>query len=306
MEKTAVFADTARCDTTRAGESRIGREDPGSQLVYACVQEFSDWGVRFLRPNLESPQEFARLIESGPCEALILFPFTYTKHIADGLAGIFKGRVPIIYGGQHAGIGAMPARTLAEGLADFVIAGRGDTSLPKLLRDLADGKKPESRIIRHHDDVPKDERYPLDRLPWPLRRADLMHDITPKEPLPFIPPPTLEKNPTRCVLITGSIGCSARCDFCSTWMISGSVLRRSPKNIVAEMEYLQKNFGPGLVYMFADPLFNSDREWVLELSREMEKKGPFTSVCMADFRLDREMVRAMKRGGFYWIMLGLE
>lgn len=305
VPKTAVFVDTALWGENSIGPpSRIGREEVGAQLVAACCEKFSGWDVRFLRPNTGA-ETISQLVSAVPADALILFPYTYTKWLADKIARRFKGKIPIIYGGYHAGIGDMPAKILVEGLADFVIAGRGDTSLPQLLRDLADGKAPQARTIRHHDDYPKDGKYPLDRLPWPMRDENLLQDIN-REPLPFKPPATLEPNPQRCVIITGSLGCNARCDFCPSWMISATALHRSPKNIVDEMQSLQNRFGPGIVYMFADPLFNSDRDWMLALCKEMENRGPFPSICMPDFRLDREMVRAMKRAGVYFAMMGLE
>ena len=60
------------------------------------------------------------------------------------------------------------------------------------------------------------------------------------------------------------------------------------------------------MYHIVNPLFNADRNWVLALCAEMERRGPFPTVCMPDFCLDREMVAAMKRAGIFMAMMGLE
>lgn len=302
--KTVVFLDTYLLSASRGYRTRVGREEIGGQLVAACCQERADWEVRYLRPNTDRPDAAYNLVSQGPCDALVLFPYTYTKWLADEIAKLFKGKLPVIYGGYHSGVNIQNSRKVfLEGLADYVIAGRGDDVLPWLLKELTI-RKVAPGALPGQCPTPSGE-YPLDDLPWPIRDEGLMQDLT-KDPISCMPPKNLEANPRRLVIIAGSMGCSARCDFCSSWMISPKPLHRSPKNIVDEMVWLKQCFGSGLVYHFANPLFNADRNWVMELCTEMEKRGPFPSICMADFCLDREMVRAMKKAGIFLAMMGLE
>lgn len=311
MKSTAVFLDTG-LSAIMGGihQTRVGREEIGAQLVAACVQQDGCWDVRFLRPNTTNVDLIAEEVRSGPHDALVLFPYTYTKKLADNVARKFKGNVPIIYGGYHAGVGAMSKRVLEEGLADYVVSGRGEEALPRLLRDLAADERPIKAVYRHTQRgelVSLDgNTYPLDGLPWPMRDERLMQNLD-VEPLPFLPPPNLVQNPKRCIIIAGSLGCDARCDFCTSWMVAPKSMHRSPKAVVDEMEWLNKTYGSsGAVFHIVNPLFNANREWVMSLCWEMERRGPFPTVCMPDFCLDLEMVQAMKRAGVFMCMMGLE
>ncbi len=305
MNKTVVFVDTGFSPTDRdVFSSRIGCEEIGAQLVAACCQNIG-WSVRFLRSNSTNPEEIASMIRRGVYDVLVFFPYTYTKWLADKVALLFKGDIPIIYGGYHVGVGRKEAEeALKEGIADYVILGRGETSLPWLLQELAIRRVP-SQVVHREALFPEDSPYPLDSLPWSFRQRDLMQDLK-RHPLPFKPPVTLEPRPRKCVIIAGAIGCAARCDYCTSWAICPKVLHRSPKNIVNEMLWLKSEYGPGLIYHFSNPLFNADKDWVMALCAEMEKRGPFPSISMPDFLLDWEMVQAMKRAGFYFLMMGLE
>lgn len=303
MKGTVVFVDTG-ISSIVGGEhqSRLGREEIGAQLVAACCQEVG-WNVRYIRPNSKKIEHAVSMVKEGIYDVLVFFPYTYTKWLADKIAQEFKGDVPIVYGGYHSGVGMIPHKILREGIADFVIAGRGEEAFPHLLQQLAAGDKPH-KILRGHS-LGNKKNYPLDYLPWPIRQDSLMQDIL-TEPLPFNPPHKLEPYPRKCILVAGSIGCNARCDFCSSWLISPKSLLRSPGNVVDEMVYLQKQFGQGLVYTIVNPLFNADRAWVMDLCTEMEHRGPFPTICTPDFCLDREMAKAMKRAGIYMVMMGLE
>lgn len=305
MKRTVVFLDTGLSAVTGGVyRSRIGREEPGAQLVAACCQRVG-WNVRYLRPDSDNPAYIYQVIKEGPCDVLVLFPYTYTKWLADAVAKMFKGKAIIVYGGYHC-IGVSASQVLDEGVADYVIAGRGEESLSRLLQQLASGNAPMlPQVLHHPSGALENKDYPLDRLPWPIRQKGLMQDLT-LEPLPFRPPSDLEASPRKCVIISGAIGCHGRCDFCPSWIISSKPLHRSPKDIVEEMVWLRDKYGPGLVFHFSNPLFNANRDWIMELCAEMERHGPFPSICMPDFCLDWEMVQAMKRAGIYFAMMGLE
>ncbi len=318
-----VFVDTSLSISHSAfgNTSRIGTEEGGALLVAAACEELG-WKVRYVRPQSDDADAYVREIRADTHGVLVFFPYTYRAAFAEQIARRFKGVVPIIFAGYDAGIGAAAKRAVARDAADYVIQGRGDTSLPWLLDMLDKGLVSfpprmdqtistcagasrislASRIVTHHER--QSGEYALDRLPW-MKRDDRLIQRVRDIPLPFMPPRTLGPVPERCVIIAGSLGCDARCDFCSSWMISSRALRRSPKNIVDEMAALREHLG-ATAYMFVDPLFNADRQWVIDLCSEMARRGPFPSVAMPDFRLDLEMVTAMKRAGFFMVMMGIE
>lgn len=302
--KTVVFLDTYLSTACKGYPLRIGREEIGAQLVAACCQKMTDWELRYLRPNSSDPKIIENAITDGACDGLVLFPYTYTKWLADETAKLFKGKMPIIYGGYHTGITEITAQeAFSEGLADYVILGRGDKTLPRLLNDLSKGKVNRG-ILRETNDI-SFKKYPLDDLPWPIRDKKLMQDLV-ADPISFKPPKSLEPNPKKLVIIAGSIGCKGRCDFCVAHKICPVPLHRSPMSIVKEMIWLKKEYGPGLVFFFANPLFNADRDWVITICAEMEKQGPFPSIIFSDFCLDKKMAEAFKRAGVFLVLMGLE
>ena len=301
-KKNVIFVDNRLTSETSSDfRTRIGRENIGAQLVAACCRQIG-WRVRYLQPDSKNIKVIYSTIVNGPYDVLVFFPYTHTKWLADKIARLFKGEIPIIYGGYHT-IGANAQNVFEEGIADYVISGRGEERLPELLQKLEAGTVLPGVISNKTTEL--SEQYPLDNLPWPIREESLMQNLG-KEPLPFKPPSNLEPNPRKCVVIAGSIGCTGHCDFCSSWIISTRSLYRSPRNVIEEMLWLRETYGPGLIYYFADPLFNADRDWVIEICSEMEKHGPFPSICMPDLNLDKEMVQAMKRAGIYIAMLGVE
>lgn len=301
--KTVVFLDTHLSTACRGYPLRIGREEIGAQLVAACCQE-AGFKVRYLKPNTTQLKAISSLVNDGDCDILVLFPYAYTKWLADKIARLFKGQVPIIYGGYQTGMDEQNAQKLLdEGAADYVVWGRGDSALPQLLSALAN-RKAEKGVWRQ-EPIISSSKYPLDNLPWPMRNPEWMQNLI-TDPITFHPPKTLEPNPQKLVIVAGAIGCKGRCDFCISHKISPLPLHRSPENIVKEMISLQKEYGPGLVFFFSNPLFNADSEWVMKLCSEMANKGPFPSIVMTDFCLDSKMVQAMKNGGIYLNMMGLE
>lgn len=297
---TVVFLDTGQSDVMAGKcQSRIGREDLGAQWVAACCEEVG-WRVRYLRPDTRDPEIAAQKVQEGECDVLVFFPYTYTKWLADAIAAKFKGKLPIIYGGCDASFRS--GEILGEGLADYVISGRGERVLPNLLKTLESERLPRQMIFSTCAN--NSGNYPLDAFPWPIRQVELMQDLE-LEPLPFMPPASLESNPCRATVIFGSIGCMGRCDYCNSWKIAPKPLYRSPQNVIREMIWLREQYGP-LVYFFADPLFNANPGWALALLRLMAERGPFASLVMCDFRINKELVLAMKKAGVYKVMMGLE
>ena len=229
MAYRVTFVDTSLSETM-GGErqSRYGRDEPGAQLVAACCKQ-AGHSVAYIRPDSADPAVVASAAEETEPQIIVLFPYTYTKHVADGVGRLFKDRAIIVYGGYHAGIGEMPKIVIGEGIADYVIAGRGEYALPELLAALESGKQPPQIITQKRG-------LPFTGLPWMLRVPELTQRLD-REPVAFLPPRELCDSPKYCISLSGSVGCDARCDFCPSWTIDKS-MSREPADVVNEMRFL--------------------------------------------------------------------
>lgn len=295
-----TFVETSVAAGSKRLLSVVGRENLGGQLVAACVEQ-AGHEVQYLALGAElGAEEIAReAIEAGG-DVTVFFPYTFTADVTARAAKLVRKNCTVVMGGYHFGMSQFHAEeALAEGFADYVIMGRGDSALPELLEKL-----PSPPPI-----VSGEATAPFAELPRPIRRFDLAQDLS-VNPLPFHPAHVVP-NPTHLYVVAGAIGCSGRCDFCLSHKICNRPLHREPSDVVDEMAAIaamnKKCGGGDVAFHFANPLFNASHEWVLELCRLMAKYGPFASVAMPDARgIDEEMVGAMKSAGFFLSMLGME
>ena len=162
--------------------------------------------------------------------------------------------VPIIIGGCH--VTALPERTLREFPAfDYGVYGEGEKTTVELLEHLQDGK-PDLRSIkglafRDDDSVVVNEPRPfltseeLDALPYPAFDGYYGNDAR-----------ALAAKGT-CYVMFSSRGCPYNCAFCMQ-VLGRKVRRRSPENILGEMEYVIERWGVRS-FDFADEIFLFDR-----------------------------------------------
>lgn len=136
----------------------------------------------------------------------------------------------------------------------------------------------------------------LDSLPF-ISRHLLKNDL-------YYRPDTLEP----LTVIQASRGCPYECIFCSAILGAGRILRkRSPQNIVDEIEECVQKFGMKNFFMGAET-FTCDKKWVVEICKEIQKRNLKVSwYCntRAD-TIDREMACQMKKSGCYAISIGVE
>ena len=105
-----------------------------------------------------------------------------------------------------------------------------------------------------------------------------------------------------------SRGCPYPCTFCSVapvWNLES--YSRSPKNIVEEMKFLNKEAGVDL-FLFQDEFFISGKRQVMEFCRELErsKLGVEWKAFGRVNLVDEEMMRAMADSGCLEIRFGIE
>ena len=211
--------------------------------------------------------------------------------------------ITTIVGGPH------PTLALDEVLKnpniDYVITHEGEITLPKLLNAIRDGNPPQERVL-------VGEQPDLDQLPFPdrslfldeWRKAGYTSD-SPEDPfVPELPPPFL-------TIIAGR-GCKYNCSFCQPaerQLFGRGVRRRSPANIIAELNVLREKYRFAS-FMFHDDTLTESQDWVEEFCRLYLSEGfvqPFFCQSRADIVVRHEdMVKRMADVGCKGYFIGFE
>jgi radical SAM superfamily enzyme YgiQ (UPF0313 family) len=102
-------------------------------------------------------------------------------------------------------------------------------------------------------------------------------------------------------------GCPFTCTWCSRSVYGETHRRRSPANVVNEIEYLLNRYKPDMLW-FADDVFTINHKWFHEFYDEMKRRNiriPFECISRAD-RLNEDILRKMAELGAYRIWYGSE
>jgi len=208
-----------------------------------------------------------------------------------------------VVGGPH------PTLALDEVLKnpniDYVITHEGEITFPKLLQAIDQGTPPQERVLMG-------ERPDLDELPFPDRDLFLAEwrkfgytSDSPEDPfVPELPAPFL-------TIIAGR-GCKYNCSFCQPAerkLFGRGVRRRSPTNIIAELETLRQAYHFAS-FMFHDDTLTESEEWVTEFCHLYQTHGfvqPFFCQSRADIIVRHpEMVKRMAEVGCKGYFIGFE
>lgn len=111
--------------------------------------------------------------------------------------------------------------------------------------------------------------------------------------------------------ISAGRGCYGNCSFCSMSCLTDQHGRRvrSPKNVIAEIKYLQQKYGINCFY-FVDELFidKTNLEWIYEFCDEMKKQN-IKILFHAEARVDsisEPVIKALKEVGLDNLFIGFE
>ncbi|MFH1463549.1 MAG: radical SAM protein [Pseudomonadota bacterium] len=213
--------------------------------------------------------------------------------------------VPVIVGGVHLSI--YPQETLLQPAIDYAVTGEAEGTLPDLLEALVLGRDlSQVRGIAYKPDgepgpegslvvvTPPAEALPVDLAPFPSR-----HLIRNEIYYSFI---SQYRNFTP---IMTSRGCPFRCIFCEQ---GGLRFRpRSPANVADELELCVKEHGVRELDFF-DSSFTIQKDRVLAICDEITRRRLDIVWAMRSRvdRVDREMLRALRRAGCQRVYYGVE
>ncbi len=249
-----------------------------------------------------SYNEFRHEISKRQPDLVGITSITLTYKSALQIAKITKEVHPncvTVLGGCHATFWDEKALQECPSL-DVVVRKEGEYTLLELVQRLEAGKsfhdvlgttcRKEGKIIKNPD-RPYIEN--LDELPyparhlWPLERLRKIEDV---------------------FYLTTSRGCTFWCEFCGAVRMFGRKYRmRSPKNVVDEIEYLNKTYG-ATQFTFCDDAFTVDQSRTEELCEEIINRN-LKIMWNCGTRVDmvtKELLLKMKEAGCVSVWFGVE
>lgn len=224
---------------------------------------------------------------------------TYTSalHLVEHLSNYFRGH--IVLGGAQMSFERENALEDSK-RADFAVVGEGEETLVELIEHLESGKDlkdVQGLIYRDNGEIkvntPRKWISDLNKLPFPDYRLFGLKRVPPEY----------------TYRISTSRGCPFRCVFCNPHTMQGKWRSRDFSLAIEELKFARDHFGIQR-FDICEPVFNLTSKRVIELCELLREEGinmPWT--CKSGLRADRitdEMVKAMKRAGFYDMKLGVE
>lgn len=290
---------------TRGGKIAVNKDqagsfgtatDAGSGIFTKIINKIKRRGVRtpaifmaYMYSILEREGHYVKFYDHSPEESFDLViimssivDYKNELELAKKIKSSSQAKVGFI--GAFASV--RPDIFLKEG--DFVISGEPEDATIKLGKGMVEPKG----II--NSELIKD----LDSLPFPK------WDEHPIEEYSYFP--LLKKKPFLTVL--SSRGCPYDCHYCPYMVVETPQWRkRSPTNVVDEIEYLIKKFKIKS-FLFRDPMFTMDMKRTYEICDEiLKRKLDIEWVCETRVdRLDEPLIDKMHEAGLRAINIGVE
>lgn len=262
------------------------------------------------------PGEFDAYLRKRPFEAVGFNMFTSAFSSVRRQIDVVRaalGRIPIVVGGAHPTF--EPVETM-ESIPDidYAFRGEGEEGFPRLLDRLdADGLPAEdvlsgipNLVWRENGRIVLNTKSYVDDLD---RFGAPAWDLVRPGDYPLAPNGIFSKK-SRLAPVVLSRGCPYQCRFCGAEKSMGRNVRtRSVENILAEFRLLADDHGIEELH-FMDDNFTHDRDFAMELCREMIASGPpLYWSCTNGVRIDtidEELISLMERAGCYSMALGIE
>lgn len=264
-------------------------------------------GIKYV--GLTQEQIGDKIKEYSPDIVGIGFLFTPQAKEAHRTAETVKKVNPDIFimaGGAHAT--ALPESVLSNPNIDCVVIGEGEYTVLELVEKIKDNqrwqqtngiayKEQNNRIIKTNPRAPIEN---LDDLPFPARHL-LPMEIYFKAAKKVKSARSISTFGKKWATIITSRGCPFNCIFCTVHLVMKRGFRaRSPENVVAEIEYLIKNYGIEHLDIEDDNLTLKEERAKKILDSIIEKKIDIEWSTPNGIRadaVDEELIEKMKKSG---------
>lgn len=208
------------------------------------------------------------------------------------LAKLANLDIHVMIGGAH--VSSQPHKSLALTGADCAVVGEGDLIVEQALT--------QTGVLYNS------KAADLDTLPFPAR--DL---FTPRVDSDwYVGNDPIIENPETTVI--WQRGCPHRCSFCTHSVFGQRNRRRSPENIVEELQHIKDNYNVKTIFVYDDEAFGMNRsetKWLTEVCEAIVDGGVHDFKYKTQARCHRkfvtdEMLKSMREAGFEAVMLGCE
>jgi radical SAM superfamily enzyme YgiQ (UPF0313 family) len=203
----------------------------------------------------------------------------------------------VVMGGYHPTFNHQ--EILDKDYVDVVVMGEGEYTLLELVQTLEEGgdlSQVRGIALENQVNPPRPLITDMDALPFPARHL-----------LPMDHYKMLNMKTGMATMIT-SRGCPMQCSFCASAALHGPKLRRrSPENVVDEMEHLVRDHDVGII-AFMDDTFTLNHRIVEEICDEIQKRDleVFWGCTARVDTLSDELLEKMGEAGCITLFLGVE
>ncbi|MBI4090787.1 MAG: B12-binding domain-containing radical SAM protein [Candidatus Komeilibacteria bacterium] len=201
-----------------------------------------------------------------------------------------------VVGGPYAT--ALPDEVAA--LADHLVIGEGEYTIPQLAADLLNG------TARSRYNEPLDENPAIPPEQWKAKKPDMTLSPTPRYDL-------LDIRHYHQMGLQSSRGCPFNCEFCDIIVMFGRVPRvKSAGQIIRELDAIKATGFQGSVFWVDDNFIGNKKEIrkLLPVIAAWRKNYgtmlDFYTEASMNLADDRELVRSMTDAGFAAVFIGIE
>lgn len=190
--------------------------------------------------------------------------------------------------------------------AHVAVVGEGEQTMLELLQSYKNSNQDFSTVAGiaylHRDEVvrtaERGKLKDLDELPLPARdKIDLSLYLDAWK----------KHHGSNAISVSTMRGCPYTCKWCSRGVYGLSYRRRSPENVVQELESIRKKYNPDTLW-FVDDVFTISHKWLEAFAAELKRKEiviPYECITRAD-RMNDRVIALLKQSGCFRVWIGAE
>ena len=288
-------------------EQRIMKPYPPLGILYiSSYLKSMGYEVDVFDSTFKTTQEFQALVRSARPSIVGIYCNLMTKlHVLDLIRFCKSHGAVVILGGPEP---PYYSKEFLEFGADVIVIGEGEATMEHLLKEIPrvgihNLNSIHGIAFRDSDGTvvhtsPRDLIKDLDSIPFPDREAiDVQQYITTWR----------DHHKLGSVSLITARGCPYTCKWCSHGVYGFTHRKRSPLNVVDEVELLMSRYKPDMVWI-ADDVFTINHKWFQEYFDEMTRRGlniPFECITRAD-RVNEDILQKMAKLGCFRVWYGSE